>query len=177
MTTNRTFLKRAALVLLAASATFSFVLSAEGSARALTRVFRTVSASACVARTQVTQHLTLPGWDCGIQAGSEPNGSAVSGQLSSVYFDYTILNSNANLQVCIGKASSSGSTYGDCITPAKPGSYPSTREQPLTPTNVKQDPSVWDYLYVNFNVSGARVYSNYTPMDIIPIGVGMDSYY
>jgi len=177
MKTNSKVSKRAAMALLAVSATFSFIVTAEGSARSLTYVRRTVAAAACIPRTSNTSFYTVPGWDCGLPGGGDPNGVAVAAQLNTVYFDYTIYAASANPQLCIGKNSSSGSNYGDCKTATAPSSYPATREEFISAANVKQNANVWDYLYVDWGVPSGRVYSNYTPVDITLLGVGTSSTY
>jgi hypothetical protein len=168
--------KRTGLVMCAASAALSFVLIAPRSARSAS-VVRTVSGYACVPRTPITGLTVTPGWNCGVQAGTDPDGNAMTGHLSRVYFDYLIISSKPQVRICVGKDSYSGSDYGDCSSPALPGSYPVSVENSVAAVNVKANPSIWDYVYLSFDAKADATYSNYVSKNIVLFGVGVSNSY
>lgn len=158
------------LMIVAGVATFVSVLAAPRPAMSTTNVYRSVSV--CPAATNESPQVTvIPGWACGLQAGSDANGQPISGQLSSVYFDYFVFNSTPTVRLCVSKSSFTGSVSSDCMTPAKPGTFPTNVDQFVLPNNVKQNAAVWDYVRADILVSGDTLYADYTPMDVRPIGV------
>ncbi len=150
----------------------AFVLSASRVATSTTFVYRTVNN--CIAATNESPVVVvIPGWSCGLQAGSDNNGAAMSGQLSSVYFDYYQFNTSPapTIQMCIVKSSFSGTSYSDCVRPSTPGNLPRYVDQYVQPINVKQNPNLYDYVWGGMSVFSTNLYADYTPRDVRILGV------
>jgi hypothetical protein len=119
----------------------------------------------------------VPGWSCGLTAGSDGNGSPISGQLTSFYFDYYLFNAQPTLWLCVTKRSFTGASYSDCIYPDKPTAFPTYVDTYLTPNNVKQNASIWDYVSAYIAVFSDGQHPDYTPVDVVPVGVTFISGY
>lgn len=164
--------KRSTLVMVGGLSALAFVLSASGVAMSTTYAYRTVAAGACAHATDESPSIiVIPGWACSLQAGTDNNGSPMTGQLASFYFDYYLFSATPTVELCVTKASFTGSMYADCITPSKPSTFPTYVDTYLTPINTKQNASVWDYLRADVLVFGDSLYPDYVPVDVRPLGV------
>lgn len=164
--------KAFARVVVGGLAALAFVLSASRVARSTTTVHRTVT-NCTVVTSKSPDVMEFPGWTCGLQAGSDNNGMPISGQLTSTFFDYWVDNVSPvpTIQVCIWKTSYTGTGYSDCVRPSPPTTLPATVDQFVQPINVKQNPSVYDYVGASFTVYTPEVYPDYTPVRVGLMGV------
>jgi hypothetical protein len=88
---------------------------------------------------------------CPLQGGYDPNGSSISSQLGTGYFDFVVNTSRGALTVNMYKQSYTGAVYRDWANLYPfPGPFPQTVDYPLTANNVKSNPSPYDYIWATY---------------------------